>query len=267
MSDRLLLMVRKQYPEGGVGLNLLEAIAEAANEDGNCYLTMGHLAALARITRGATLTNIAKLRDARWIVTDRIMGKGSKLIYQLNIAKLQRSSRPNVNPDTIRSQQDRQTGEAEAGVMRRTALRHVAAEVYAASTGTPRVQDSAQQPEPDVADERPQPAQESAIAPRQGFSDGEWAEFDSFMRSDEAAPPVELQGEKPGATPRQDSQQARVEALVSPEMPVLEGVDAEPGTLEEFAEDVATLMEQAGEAPVIYRPRRQRATLAGSPWR
>lgn len=93
MSDVLVVEVWKQYPEGGPVLCVLQALAEASNDRGNCYLTMAQIAAMARVSLRSALRAIQHLRRDRWIVTSRMLGRGATLVYQINLPKLRRSSR------------------------------------------------------------------------------------------------------------------------------------------------------------------------------
>jgi DNA-binding IclR family transcriptional regulator len=75
-------------------LNVLQAIAEAAFDQGNVYLPMARLASLSRLSVSTTFAAVKALRKDRWLVTDRKLGRGGALIYQLNLRLLERSIRP-----------------------------------------------------------------------------------------------------------------------------------------------------------------------------
>jgi hypothetical protein len=104
MSDKLIQQVWKNFPEGGASLNVLLAIAEVANEEGNCHLPIAQLAAGSRLSTSTTFVAVKALRRDRWIVTHRMMGRGGKLIYQFNISKLARSSRQDRKENFTRAQ-------------------------------------------------------------------------------------------------------------------------------------------------------------------
>jgi hypothetical protein len=104
MSDKLILQVWKNFPVSGASLNVLQAIAEAASDQGSVYLSMAQLASLSRLSVSTTFAAVKALRKDRWIVTSRIMGHGGKLIYQLHLSKLESSIRPVLEENLIKSQ-------------------------------------------------------------------------------------------------------------------------------------------------------------------
>lgn len=93
MSEKLTHQVWTNFPEGGSRLQVLQAIAEAANDQGNCYPALSQLAILARMSRSNVWRSLKRLRKDRWIVTDRVLGRGGVLIIQINLPKLGRSCR------------------------------------------------------------------------------------------------------------------------------------------------------------------------------
>ena len=93
MSEKLLRLVWTNFPAGGSRLQVLQAIAEAANEQGNCYPSLTRLALGARMSRSSTWRALRRLRRERWIVTDRVLGRGGVLILQINLPKLAKSGR------------------------------------------------------------------------------------------------------------------------------------------------------------------------------
>jgi hypothetical protein len=123
MSDKMLLTVWRNCPVGGSALLLLAALAEACNEQGNCYVKLADLAAAARISRKSATLATKLLRDERWIVSSRISGQGGKLVYQLNIPKLNRSQREGYNVVAMEAQRKRATGPVEAYLVERVKLR------------------------------------------------------------------------------------------------------------------------------------------------
>jgi CTP-dependent riboflavin kinase len=100
MSEKLLQLVWRNFPEGGSRLQVLQAVAEAANEQGNCYPSLAHLAVAARMSRSSAWRALKRLRRERWIVTDRILGRGGVLILQINVPKLGRSCREDEDHST-----------------------------------------------------------------------------------------------------------------------------------------------------------------------
>ena len=44
MSDRLICLVWKSLPRCGAMLNVLQAIADESNEQGNCYISISKVA-------------------------------------------------------------------------------------------------------------------------------------------------------------------------------------------------------------------------------
>ena len=123
MSAALLQLVWERYPQPGARLNVLQAIAEAANEQGNCYVTVTQIGAAARLSRSAAQRAVNQLRDERWIVTSRMLGQGARLVYQLNLPKLTRSCRDGVDPAAMQAQRLRTVGPTEAGLAERIRLR------------------------------------------------------------------------------------------------------------------------------------------------
>lgn len=121
MSANLILAVWAHYPGGGAELNVLQSIAEASNEQGNCYLSVSELAAGARLSRSSALRAIRKLRSARYIVSSRILGRGGKQINQVNLPLLRRCERPGADAVTISA--SRELGTAEVALVERVALR------------------------------------------------------------------------------------------------------------------------------------------------
>ena len=119
MSDRLLLQVWTKCTEGSSALGLFQAIAESANEQGNCYLPIAYLAAAARMSRKNAFRALRRLREDRWIVTSRILGQGGRLVIQINLPKLARSARP-THDEVVLRQRCRQT---EATLVSRVSLR------------------------------------------------------------------------------------------------------------------------------------------------
>jgi hypothetical protein len=103
MSDRLVGLVWSNFPGKGADLNIFQAIAEAANDQGNVYIAMSPLAAAARITLATACPAIRRLRSARWVIASPILGQGQCLAYQINIPKLERSARRDNDPDVPES--------------------------------------------------------------------------------------------------------------------------------------------------------------------
>lgn len=99
MSDKLLVQVWSNFPGNGADLRVFMAIAEAADDHGSVYCAMAPLAAAARITVATAQPAIQRLRRDRWIVASAILGRGRSLAYQINLAKLERSVRPDNDPD------------------------------------------------------------------------------------------------------------------------------------------------------------------------
>lgn len=93
MSEKVMQLVWTHFPGGGSRLQVLQAVAEAANEQGNCYPSLAQLALAARMSRSSTWRALMCLRQERWIVTDRVLGRGGVLILQINLPKLSRSRR------------------------------------------------------------------------------------------------------------------------------------------------------------------------------
>lgn len=77
------------FPDGDSRLQVLQAIAEAANEQGNCYPSLAQLAFAARMSRSSVWRALKRLRRERWIVTDRVLGRGrphpSKSIFPAGV--------------------------------------------------------------------------------------------------------------------------------------------------------------------------------------
>jgi hypothetical protein len=93
MSERLLRLVWTNFPGGGSRLQVLQAVAEAANEQGNCYPSLAQLSLAARMSRSNAWRALKRLRQDRWIVADRILGRRGVLVLQINLPKLDRSTR------------------------------------------------------------------------------------------------------------------------------------------------------------------------------
>jgi hypothetical protein len=93
MSEKLLQRVWTNFPGGGSRLQILLAVAEAANDQGNCYPSLAQLAAAARMSRSSAWRALRRLRQERWVVTDRILGRRGVLILQLDLSLLSRSAR------------------------------------------------------------------------------------------------------------------------------------------------------------------------------
>src|SRR4051794_16945301 len=86
-------MVWRNFPGNGAKLNVLQAIAEMANEAGNFYASMQTLAERSRVSPSTVFVAVKALRRDRWIVTDRFLGQGGVLVFQLNLPKLDRANR------------------------------------------------------------------------------------------------------------------------------------------------------------------------------
>ena len=78
-------------------MQVLQAVAEAANEQGNCYPSLAQFAAAARMSRSNAWRTLKHLRQERWIVTNRILGRGGVLILQINLQKLAGVYTPGVS--------------------------------------------------------------------------------------------------------------------------------------------------------------------------
>lgn len=91
MSDRLICQVWKAYPTGGAARVTFLALAELCDERGSCYAKISQIAEIACTSSSTTCVAIQSLRRSRWIVTDRILGQGGMLIFQLNIPKIERT--------------------------------------------------------------------------------------------------------------------------------------------------------------------------------
>jgi len=87
------------FPGGGSELAILMAIAEACNLAGNCGLPLSKLAGSARLSPSTAFVAVKALRRERWIVASRINGQGGILVLQINIPKLERTLRPDRDPD------------------------------------------------------------------------------------------------------------------------------------------------------------------------
>jgi hypothetical protein len=87
------------FPGGGSELAVLMGIAEACNSEGNCGLPLAKLAGFSRVSVSTVCLAVKALRRERWIVTDRILGPGGVLVMQINLPKLNRSTRPDHAPD------------------------------------------------------------------------------------------------------------------------------------------------------------------------
>lgn len=99
MSSELVISVFARYPGSGADLNFFQALAERANPQGNCAVTLAELAAAARISLPSAGLSMRRLRRERWIVTSQVPGYGRCLTYQINLPKLARSIRPDCDPD------------------------------------------------------------------------------------------------------------------------------------------------------------------------
>jgi hypothetical protein len=93
MSEKLLRLVWTNFPGGGSRLLVLQAVAEAANDQGNCYPSLAQLALAARTSRSNVWRALKRLRQERWVVADRILGRNGVLVLQINLPKLARSTR------------------------------------------------------------------------------------------------------------------------------------------------------------------------------
>jgi len=93
MSATLVCAVWDRFPGGGSELSVLQAIAFHANERGSCYVPIASLAKTARVSPSTVSRVLKALRRERWIATDRIMGQGGTLIFQINIPKVLGSER------------------------------------------------------------------------------------------------------------------------------------------------------------------------------
>ena len=120
MSEKLLQRVWTNFPGGGSRLQILQAVAEAANEQGNCYPSLAQLAAAARMSRSNAWRALKRLRQERWIVADRVLGRGGVLILQLNLPKLGRSLRDSPTPEGAAAAKrlTRACGEPSTGPLR-----------------------------------------------------------------------------------------------------------------------------------------------------
>ena len=123
MSDRLLLKVWGRCSEGGSPLALLQAIAEAANEQGNCYLPVADLAAAARMSRENAFRALRRLKADRWVITSRILGQGGTLVFQVNEPKLGRSARPGILSCVSSASGAELRGATEAALVESVSLR------------------------------------------------------------------------------------------------------------------------------------------------
>ena len=94
MSDELIWLAWTNFPGKGSKLAVLMAIAEACNSHGSGHLHIAELAGISRLSPSTVFVSIKALRKERWIFTDRITGQGGTLIFQLNVPKLGRSTRP-----------------------------------------------------------------------------------------------------------------------------------------------------------------------------
>ena len=93
MSERLARLVWTNFPGGGSRLPVLQAVAEAANEQGK-LLSLARAACIGGpdVTKQC-LARLEASAKERWIVTDRVLGRGGVLILQINLPKLSRSRR------------------------------------------------------------------------------------------------------------------------------------------------------------------------------
>lgn len=99
MGREFVISTWENFPGSGSKLTVLMAIAEAANQAGNTYLAMAEIAGAARVSKSAVEKAVRWLRAERWLVAAPIMGRGNLLAYQLNLPKLQRSVRPDCDPN------------------------------------------------------------------------------------------------------------------------------------------------------------------------
>lgn len=93
MSQELKQLVWSKFPGKGSELVVLMAIAEVCNPFGNCNRHIEELSKIARLSPSTVFVAIKALRRSRWIVTDRMAGRGGTLIFQINTPKLTRSQR------------------------------------------------------------------------------------------------------------------------------------------------------------------------------
>ena len=107
MSTELVEMVWSNFPEGGSKLAVLMAIAEAASPAGNCGVPLARLAGSSRVSVSTAFLAVKALRRDRWILTSRIQGQGGILVMQVNLPKLQRSVKPDYDPNEPESDADR----------------------------------------------------------------------------------------------------------------------------------------------------------------
>ncbi len=91
MSDRLICHVWKSFPTGGPCRTVMMAIAESASEQGNSARHIRDLAAVCQLSQSTVFVALKALRKERWIITDRVLGQGGTLIFQINTSKLARN--------------------------------------------------------------------------------------------------------------------------------------------------------------------------------
>ena len=99
MSTELTNKVWVHFPGGCSKLAVLMGIAEACNSEGNCGLPLAKLAGFSRVSVSTAFVAVKALRLDRWIVTSRIQGQGGTLVMQINLPKLNRSTRPDYDSD------------------------------------------------------------------------------------------------------------------------------------------------------------------------
>jgi len=90
MSDKLICLVWGRFPGRSCELLVLLAIASACSDQGNCYIPVAVLAKSAGLSSSTAFAAIKGLRKERWIVTHRRLGRGGRLIFQMNISQLSR---------------------------------------------------------------------------------------------------------------------------------------------------------------------------------
>jgi hypothetical protein len=67
------------------------AIAEASTPWGSCHPHIAELAGMSHLSPSTVFVAIKALRRRRWILTDRVTGQESFLIFQIDVPKLRRS--------------------------------------------------------------------------------------------------------------------------------------------------------------------------------
>ncbi len=88
MSNHLLASIWRHFPGCGGHLTVMMAIADLATDQGSCFAPMSEIAHRARIARPTTCNIVKSLRQQKWIVTQRRLGRASILTYQINVNKL-----------------------------------------------------------------------------------------------------------------------------------------------------------------------------------